>query len=182
MRWRNNRINIETGSWPNLDYQLNTINWHPGKPLFNSINKINKFHLYQHHGVYQIRKHNNHQRHVTCKFHINIDSHCQRIWIQGFKRKYNHCNQYSFSVFESLAIVKDITGHNKPIRHSHTYWLTITKQYMDISELHSIQNPLCSTMWSFDKMGKIKRRNEWKCHKTQNSIWNNNYERISHNS
>ena len=121
MRWRNNRINIETGSWPNLDYQLNTINWHPGKPLFNSINKINKFHLYQHHGVYQIRKHNNHQRHMTCKFHINIDSHCQRIWIQGFKRKYHHSNQYSVSVFESLAIIKDITRHDKPIRRSHTY-------------------------------------------------------------
>ena len=33
---KDDRINIEKGSWPNLDYQLNTINWHPGKPLFNS--------------------------------------------------------------------------------------------------------------------------------------------------
>ena len=58
---------------------------------------------------------------MTCKFHINIDSHCQRIWIQGFKRKYHHSDQYSVSVFESLAIVKDITRHDKPIRHSHTH-------------------------------------------------------------
>ena len=82
---KDDRINIEKGSWPNLDYRLNTINWHPGKPLFNSINKLNKFHLYQHHGVYQIRKHNNHQTHMTCKFHINMDSHCQRIILHYLK-------------------------------------------------------------------------------------------------
>ena len=55
------------------------------------------------------------------------------------QEKYHHSNQYSVSVFESLAIVKDITGHDKPIRHSH--------HCVEICAIHT-DSPLPNNIWT----------------------------------